>query len=127
MSILNKFNKANQFDFVAPEDFEYFNLSQLYDPKSHNVYKLLGVHFNTKSKFGKSPVATTDQCFFNLPMHMNDTIDDLLMDSEVVDMINNGEVYIQIYEYTSAKWGVNYSVKFIEEKEVLNMESTTVK
>lgn len=118
MSILNKYNKGSQFDFQTPEHFEFKKLSELYVPNAkadENLKPLNALFINTKSKFGNSPVAVTDNELVNLPGHLLESVEQMISDDEVVQMINEGKAAIEIYQYESKNWGTNYSVNFTEQ------------
>lgn len=114
MSILDKYNKGNPFNFEAPEDFEFVKPKDIFeDKKEHNQRLLKALFINTKSKFGYSPVAVTNTELVNLPNHMADDVRAMMQDDEVVDMINNDGVMIEIYNYENS-YGTCYGVKFEE-------------
>jgi len=114
MSIFAKYNKGNEFDFETPKHFEYKNLKELFNPNIDNTFKINAMFINTKSKFGNAPVVVTDNELINLPMHLTGTVEQMISDDEIVQAVNNGKAGIEIYEYTSNKWGTHYSVEFIE-------------
>lgn len=114
MSILDKYNKGNPFNFEAPEDFEFVKPKDIFeDKKEENKRTLKALFINTKSKFGDSPVAVTNTELVNLPNHMSDDVRAMMNDDEVVEMINNDEVMIEIYTYENS-YGTCYGVKFVE-------------
>mgnify|MGYP001472028153 FL=1 len=112
--LLNKYNKkVNVFKYEQVENPEYKNLKELFeDGKTEILIK--GLFINTKGYYGDSPVAIAEGYNINLPGHLLDTVKEMLTDSELIEMINNDRVGINIYQYTSKKWGSNYSVNFIE-------------
>src|SRR5699024_435609 len=114
MSIFAKYNKGSGFDFETPEHFKYKNLKELYHPNIDNTFKINAMFINTKSKFGNAPVVVTDNELINLPMHLTGTVEQMISDDEIVQAVNNGKAGIEIYEYTSNKWGTHYSVEFVE-------------
>lgn len=114
MSILDKYNKGNPFNFEAPEEFEFVKPKDIFEDKNENNKRPLKALFiNTKSKFGDSPVAVTNTELVNLPNHMADDVRAMMQDDEVVDMINNDGVMIEIYTYENS-YGTCYGVKFEE-------------
>lgn len=118
MSILNKYNQGNTFNFQTPTDFEFKTLKELYKEngtKEENTLPLKSLFINTKSKFGDSPVAVTNKELVNLPGHLLENVRGMISDDEVVELVNKDHVGIEIYEYESAKWGTNYSVRFVEQ------------
>lgn len=114
MSVFKQYNQGSPFEFETPEDFEYKNLIDLYAPEIDNTFKINAIFINTKSKFGDSPVVATDNELINLPMHLTQACKDMMRDNDVVQAVNNGSAGIEIYEYNSKKWGINYSVNFKE-------------
>lgn len=114
MSILDKYNKGNPFDFEAPEDFQFMKPKDIFEDKNENNKRPLKALFiNTKSKFGASPVAVTTSELVNLPNHMADDVSEMMKDEEVLEMINNDKVMIEIYTYENS-YGTCYGVKFEE-------------
>lgn len=114
MSVLDKYNKTNPFEFEAPEDFQFMKPKDIFeDKKEDNKRPLKALFVNKKSKFGDSPVAVTNSELVNLPNHMADDVVDMMQDDEVVQMINNDEVMIEIYTYENS-YGTCYGVKFVE-------------
>ena len=108
---LNQFNKTPRFEFEAPFNFEYKTLAQLAGEGKLN-HHLRSLFINTKSRYGDSPVAITNECYVNLPNHLLDTVNSLMADDEVVEAINQGTLGFVIREYTN-QWGKNYTVEFV--------------
>lgn len=114
MSVLDKYNKGNRFEFEAPEDFEFVKPKELYeDENENNKRPLKALFINNKSKFGDSAVAVTTSELVNLPNHMVQEVKEMMQDDEVIDLINNDKVMIKIYTYNN-KYGKCYGVKFEE-------------
>lgn len=116
MSIANKYNKGNQFNFQIPDSFGYVSLEDMY--KYHGekeVYTVNAMYINHKSQYGDAPVIATDSCLVNAPAHMTDTVLEMLQDAEVIDAVNNGLLGFSIYPYQSknAK-GTFYSIKWVD-------------
>lgn len=114
MSIL-KFNKKSPFLEVNTEGFEYKKLEDLIVKNgAKHSYKVRALYVND-SKFGKSPLATIDDCFVNLPNHLVEDVEQIISDDEIVEQINLGKVGFKIYEYTSKKYNkVAYGIEWIE-------------
>lgn len=110
---LNQLNKVQLFDFEAPEHFEYRTLADLAG-QGKTEHQLKALFINTKSRFGDSPVAVTNESYVNLPNHLLDTVRNLMADDEIVYAINQGAIGFKIREYTSKQWGRNYTVEFIQ-------------
>lgn len=114
MSVLDKYNKGNRFDFEAPEDFEFVKPKELYeDENENNKRPLKALFINNKSKFGDSAVAVTTSELVNLPNHMVEDVKEMMQDDEVIDLVNNDKVMIEIYTFNN-KYGKCYGVKFEE-------------
>lgn len=112
MSVLDKYNKGNLFDFEAPEDFEFVKPKELFENEV-TQRPLKALFINNKSKFGDSAVAVTTSELVNLPNHMVQEVKEMMQDDEVIDLINNDKVMIKIYTYNN-KYGQCYGVKFEE-------------
>lgn len=113
MSIFAKYNKGNAFDFETPESFEFKNLKDLYSDKMDNTYKMNALFINTKSHFGNAPVVVTDNEMINLPMHLTESVEQMISDSDIVQAVNDGKAGFEIYSYETAKYGTHYSVNFV--------------
>ena len=111
---LNKYNKkVNVFKYEQVEEPEYKSLKDLFENGETEVL-IKGFFINTKGYYGDSAVAIADGYNINLPNHLLETVKEMLTDGELIEMINNDRIGIEIYQYTSKKWGTNYSVNFIE-------------
>lgn len=113
-SFAKKYNTSsleNLFN-INTEGFEYKRLS---DYQENDILKVRGFFISSKSKFGASPVAVTDECFINLPSHLTDTVSEILKDEEAIESINNGKVAIQVYKYYSTTYKKEcYSIRFLD-------------
>lgn len=115
MSFANKYNKGSKFDFHLGETVNYHKLSELYQDEEQ-VYPIKAFYINNKSKFGNSPVvAIAKDMVVNLPMHMLDTVNDIMSDDESVEQINRGEAGFSIYKYSN-KYGTQYNINFVDMK-----------
>jgi len=114
MSIL-KFNKKSPFLKMDTEGFEYHKLGALYaEYGARQIYRVRALYVN-ESKFGLSPLATTDKCFVNLPNHLAEDVQEIISDEDLVEQINLGKIGFKIYEYTSKKYNrVAYGIEWIE-------------
>ena len=114
MSVLDKYNNnVNRFEFVQDKNVEYKKLADLYDANVKQV-KINSLFINTKGKFGDSPVATADGFNINLPNHLLETVNEMIQDEDVIELANQGNLGIEIYQYETKKWGKNYSCNFID-------------
>lgn len=114
MSILDKYNKGNPFEFEAPEDFKFVKPKEIFEDKNEDNKRLLkSLFINTKSKFGDSPVAVTTTELVNLPNHMANDVKEMMQDDEVIELVNKDKVMIEVYTYENS-YGTCYGVKFEE-------------
>ena len=112
--LLNKYNKkVNVFKYEQVEKPEYKRLKDLFKNGETEIL-IKGFFINTKGYYGDSAVAIAEGYNINLPNHLLETVKEMLADEEIIEMINNDNLGIEIYEYTSNKWGTNYSVNFIK-------------
>ena len=114
MSIL-RFNKKSPFLEMDTEGFEYHKLEELYAKYgARQTYRVRALYVN-ESKFGLSPLATTDKFFVNLPNHLVGDVQEIISDDELVEQINLGKIGFKIYEYVSRKYNkVCYGIEWIE-------------
>ena len=105
MSFANKHNaKPNPFPYVTPETHLYVKPSVLAAQNGlDKVYKLNAIYVNKKGKFGDEPVFATDNELVNAPQHMMDAVNDILNDSESINLVIDGQVYFKLYEYENSK------------------------
>ncbi len=114
---ITRFNNDNvRFDFEPKEDFEYRTLEDLYNENGKNkTYLVKGVFVNTKSRYGDSAVAVSEDCFINLPSHLVDTVREIREDVKLVEDINNDKIGFKIYEYFQRKYNKTcYSINWVE-------------
>ncbi len=105
---------AKLFTFEIPENFDYFNLSELVQKNGiDTVYQVNAFYINTKGKFGDAPVIATNCELVNAPQHTLDVVKAALADGESVSLINGGFVGFKIYEYKNS-YGVNYGVEWVD-------------
>lgn len=116
MSIASKYNKGAGFNFKVPEDFTYDSPEELYTKNGEKqVYNVKAIYINHKSQYGDAPVIVTDSCMVNAPQHLNETVNEMLQDSEVIEAVNNGLLGFTIYPYSTTKAkGTYYSIKWVD-------------
>lgn len=106
------FNKGNKFD-IDTKDFKFIKLSELENDESYKgIYPIKGM-FTMISKFGKQGIFITDKALVNMPNHMTETIEQILSEPELIDKINKGIVFFEIYKYVSKTYkkecyGINF-------------------
>ena len=114
---LDKYNKKRSpFTYQIPEGDEFRKLKELYDKKDPEaVLPVYYLAINRKSKYGPSPFAASDGCLISLPNHLADTVQDMIDDQEIVDMVNAGELGLKIVTYKKKdSRQLNYSVEWVK-------------
>lgn len=116
MNVASKYNKGSIFNFSIPKDFEYRSLVDLFnDNGKDKIYIIKALYINKKSRYGESPVVATDNCLVNLPMHLTDTVKEMLKDEDFISAVNHDLVGFKIYPYESKNSnGVCYSVNWCD-------------
>lgn len=116
MSIGKKYNHVSPFIFKASKDFKYHSLKDLYKQNGPDqVYTVLSL-FISNGRYGKQPVATTPTFHINLPGHMLNDVENMMMDAEAVDQINSAMAGFKIRTYTNRNGGESYSVEWLDIK-----------
>lgn len=113
---ITRFNKSSvYFKFKAGDDFEYKTLEDLYTRDGLGVqYKVNGLYIN-KGLYGQEPLIVSNHCFINLPSHLTSEIQEIRADENLVQDINDGKIYIEIYEYYQTKFKKKcYSINWKE-------------
>jgi len=108
-----KFNRGGsgrKFPHTMPEGAPFKKLGDLEMGKPVIVR---GFYFNKKSKFGKEPVALTDDAYINLPKHLSEAVEIMIDDVEAVDAINAGCVGFKPYSYDN-DGKTCYSVEWVD-------------
>lgn len=115
MSFANKHNpRPNPFTYVTPDSHRYTKPATLAATNGlDEVYKLNAIYVNKKGQYGDEPVFVTDNELVNAPSHMMDTVNEILDDSESVNLILDGQVYFKIYEYKNAK-GKQHGITWVD-------------
>ena len=114
MSILAKYNKKPVFNYDATKKRDYTNLKSLYETfGTDKKYVVHALFINTKSRFGNAPIIVTDRYMVNAPKHLLETVQEMMNDHELVDLVNERKVGFKIYEYQGRN-GNGYSVEWIE-------------
>lgn len=109
-----KCNK-NQFERIEwskkTEGFSFKKIRNIYEPKK--AVQVFGFFFTKSDNFGLQPNAILDDCILNLPIHLRDTISEMLKDKETVEAIDRGECSLIFREYDSKYNKKCYAVDFI--------------
>ena len=126
MSNLTSYNKGSNFN-VNFDKREFVSLETLYNSNPNAIYRLSGLFINTKSKYGPRPYASgetysdegklLDEFLVDLPMHMLDTLKEILNDDHCIEEINAGIAGFSVRQYFSKNFQKDcYSIKFEEIK-----------
>lgn len=114
MAILDKYNKKPVFNYDVTRKRDYTNLRELFDTFGEDKkYVVHALFINKKSRFGDAPIIVTDRFMVNAPKHLLETVEEMMNDQELVDLVNERKVGFKIYEY-QGRYGNGYSVKWIE-------------
>lgn len=115
MSFANRFNKGKKFNFDT-SNLPFISLKELFEKNGEEkVYPLKAIFINTKSQYGSAPVFATPEYVVNIPQHMMQTVNEILLDSDAVNDINSDKVGFTIYTYKSEKNNLDaYSVNFVD-------------
>ena len=117
MSIM-KFNKGDMLFTNDDRYTEFKTLSELYEENGKEKRYLITGLYTYKSVYGEGCFAKSEGFNISLPSHMVGTVKEIREDAESVEQINNGEVFIEIYNYSLPDKYPNkkfYSVNFILE------------
>lgn len=119
MSFAKKHNaKPNPFPFATPDTHKYAKPAVLVAQNGlDKVYKLNAIYVNKKGKFGDEPVFATDDELVNAPQHMMDMVNDVLNDSESINLIIDGQVFFKFYEYENSK-GQQVGITFVDKDQL---------
>lgn len=123
ISFSKKYNKERLFT-VDTSTFEYVSLETLYDTLAvdeetgdviQEPFIVRGVYINTHGMYDPAPVIATDNCYVNLPSHLNDVCRDMINDKQSIKAINDGKVGFIIYKYFQARFQKDcYSIEWVD-------------
>lgn len=116
MSILNRYNNKPLFEYDNTKERSYINLKELVNENGiKKTYEVHALFINTKSRFGDAPIIVTDEYMVNAPQHLLSTVQEMMNDTELIEMVNKRQVGFTIYEY-EGKNGRGYSVEWVQQK-----------
>lgn len=113
MSKATSYNKGSIFD-INFDDRTWYKLEDMFNEQEGVVFHIEGLFINEKSKFGARPFVAFDKIYLaDLPMHMTETIREMISDPEVVEEINDGKVGFTVRAYMSKNYNKEcYSIRF---------------
>ena len=116
MGILDKYNKKPLFKYDNEKERNYINLQGLVNQFGINqVYTVHALFINTKSRFGDAPIIVTDEFMVNAPHHLLDVVQNMMNDTELINLINDRKVGFTIYGYQGRN-GKGFSVEWVQQK-----------
>ena len=101
MGFAEKYNKFNTIFDIDIKDFEFMDGYDFIAKFGDNVVKIDGLYINKKGYYNDHPVAIieSEKILLDLPSHMTDTVNEVLTDSESIDLIKKGLVGLKAHEY----------------------------
>ena len=101
MGFAEKYNKFNAIFDIDIKDFEFMDGYGFISKYGDNVVKIDGLYINKKGMYNDHPVAIieSEKILLDLPSHMTDTVNEVLTDSESIDLIKKGLVGLKAHEY----------------------------
>lgn len=114
-NVLNKYSNGDfpQFDFEK-KDREFKNLKDL---QVGDTFVIEALFINTGGYYGPQGVVVTSDLQINLPQHLTNKVEEMRKDAEVVEVINERQLAIKIYEYETKQGRKGRSVNFIKAPE----------
>lgn len=108
-----KYNKGSKFTNIPDTtNFEVLKTKEAYEKYGSAIIRLHGL-FISKAQW-HYPIAITKNEFILLPLHMTDTIDDILCEEEAIDQINNGFAAIKMTTWEDKNNDLHYSAEFVD-------------
>lgn len=101
MSFAEKYNKGNLVFNIDIKDFEFMDGKNFIAKYGSNAVKIDGLYINKKGFYNDHPVAiiADEKVLLDLPPHMTDTVNEILHDSESINLIKKGLVGVKAHEY----------------------------
>ena len=106
MGFAEKYNKVNTIFDIDIKDFAFMDGYDFIAKYGDNVVKIDGLYINKKGKYNDHPIAimVNENVLLDLPSHMTDTVNEILQDSEFIDLIKKGLVGLKAHEYVAEKY-----------------------
>ena len=114
MGILEQFNsRVGQYTFELEESKRvFYSLSDLAN-NGITEKDVKGLFINKKGKYGDNAVVVSNDCFVSLPHHLTETVETMIYNETITEMINNDKVYFKIRPCTK-EGKTYYSIKWME-------------
>ena len=114
---IKKFNKSELL-FKDNERFDTFKtLEELFNENGKDKKYIVKGVYSYESSYGKGCFIKSDGFNISLPSHLLETINTIREDSESIEEINDGKVFVTIYSYTLPDKYPNkvfYSINFTD-------------
>ena len=106
--------KPNPFTYVTPETHLYAKPVDLVAANGIDcIYNLNAIYVNKKGIYGDEPVLVTDNELVNASTTLMDSINDILDDSESINLILDRKVGFKFYTYEN-KFGEQFGVSWCD-------------
>ena len=106
MGFAEKYNKFNTIFDIDIKDFKFMDGYEFIAKFGGNAVKIDGLYINKKGLYNDHPVAiiANEKILLDLPAHMTNTVNEVLTDSESIDLIKKGLVGLKAHEYIDKKY-----------------------
>lgn len=115
MSFAKKFNTTKaQFTFIPNENTPFVKPADLVGYNGiDRIYILKGCYINKRGLYGDEPVLISDTFFVNAPIHLCETINNVLKDENSIKLINLNKVGFKFYQYEN-KFGLQLGIEWVD-------------
>lgn len=120
MKRINSLNSqaSVKFDRMKDEKRDFRKLSDIIVENGNEdaTFKVDGCFINTKSQFGDNGVIVSGNINIDIPSSGVDSIRKILEDETLIDLINQGKMFVRPYSYESKKYKkICYNVEYLME------------
>lgn len=112
---ISKYNKTGSpFTAVPNNVSEFDNLStrEAYEKYHNTTVQILGVFVSNNGYH--YPQAITPFEFVRLPIHLRDSVNEILKDTETINQINCGEAGVKFTTWNDSEGVIHYSAEFVD-------------
>ncbi|MBO5809806.1 MAG: hypothetical protein J6R32_03155 [Bacteroidales bacterium] len=114
MSFNSKMKKhGNQFTFNS-DDLPFTSLEEYITTGGNNVIPVKAVFVNSKAQYGPRPVLVSPSFKINLPAHCLEDVQQILTDSELITLINEGKCNFIVGTYEDRNGKMRYTGSFVD-------------
>ena len=109
---ISKFNKGGKIDWGI--DTTSMTFKKTSEVELNKTYDLKGCFITPDRGYGEGAVLISDGFLLNIPARYIDTINDIILDSEVVEEIKSGKCGFIVTSFISEKFKrTGYSIEFV--------------